>query len=280
MTRRLKILWLSHMIPYPPKGGALQRSYNLVTELSKYHDVYLIAFARPNVYKQIFNSPDEGLSEATQYLQSICQQVKFISLPYSVKHFGTLRLLLRGMVSQNGYTINWLHSTEMHDLVNNWNKQYDFDCIHVDTISLIPYSYLLPNTPSTLDHHNIESDMLFTRTEKETNLFKKFYFWLEATKLQHYEEKHCHHFNANLTCSSLDSERLVKINPFVKEVVIPNGVDINFFQPLHATKKANSMVFAGGLSWYPNLDAMQFLAEKNMAIIKKRNSRCHDEYNR
>jgi hypothetical protein len=40
---RLRILWLSHFVPYPPKGGCFQRSYNLITRVGIQHDVHLVA---------------------------------------------------------------------------------------------------------------------------------------------------------------------------------------------------------------------------------------------
>ena len=40
----MNILWISHLIPYPPKGGVLQRSYNLIKEVAKHHNVHLLAF--------------------------------------------------------------------------------------------------------------------------------------------------------------------------------------------------------------------------------------------
>ena len=38
IMKRLKILWLSHLVPYPAKGGVLQRANNLLKELAKYND--------------------------------------------------------------------------------------------------------------------------------------------------------------------------------------------------------------------------------------------------
>ena len=40
----MRVLWLSHMVPYPPKGGMLQRSYHLVRTLARAHDVKLLCF--------------------------------------------------------------------------------------------------------------------------------------------------------------------------------------------------------------------------------------------
>ncbi|MBM4340567.1 MAG: hypothetical protein FJ110_13620 [Deltaproteobacteria bacterium] len=45
----MNILWLSHVIPYPPKTGVLQRSFNLLKETSKIGNVYLLALHKKNV---------------------------------------------------------------------------------------------------------------------------------------------------------------------------------------------------------------------------------------
>ena len=44
----MKILFLSQIVPYPPHGGVLQRSYNIIHEIAKNHEVYLLAFIHPD----------------------------------------------------------------------------------------------------------------------------------------------------------------------------------------------------------------------------------------
>jgi hypothetical protein len=41
------VIWLSHFIPFPPRGGAFQRSYHLLRETSRRHETLLVAFNRP-----------------------------------------------------------------------------------------------------------------------------------------------------------------------------------------------------------------------------------------
>src|SRR5436309_14180462 len=41
---RRQLLWLSHLVPYPPTGGALQRSFNLIRQLSRTYQISLVAF--------------------------------------------------------------------------------------------------------------------------------------------------------------------------------------------------------------------------------------------
>ena len=39
----MRILWLSHFVPYPPAGGALQRSFHLLRSAAQKHEVHLLA---------------------------------------------------------------------------------------------------------------------------------------------------------------------------------------------------------------------------------------------
>ena len=57
----MKVLWLSHLVPYPPKGGVLQRSHHLVRELARYHEVDLLAFNQKALMKPLFPSVEAGL---------------------------------------------------------------------------------------------------------------------------------------------------------------------------------------------------------------------------
>jgi glycosyltransferase involved in cell wall biosynthesis len=46
--------------------------------------------------------------------------------------------------------------------------------------------------------------------------------------------------------------------PLVRSTVVPNGVDVEYFQPLPSDEPA--LAFVGGTAWYPNRDALDFFA--------------------
>jgi len=269
--KRLKILWLSHLIPYPPKGGVLQRSYNLIRELAKYHDVYLLAFNQKELIRPLFDNYEEGLKEADFELSKFCKEYHYLPIPCDNTPNGKIKLALSSLLSPTSYTVNWLKSNEMNLKIKETIDRIDFDVVHFDTISLAPYLKKFKHVKTVLDHHNIESSMLFTRTNKEKNLIKKFYFLQEAIKLRYYEKKLCKKFDLNITCSDIDLERLLKISPQINGEVIPNGVDIEFFYPKNVKKDKNSLIFAGGLSWYPNADAMSYFSRQIWQKLKSYN---------
>lgn len=266
----MKILWLSHLVPYPPKGGVLQRSYNLIREICKYNDLTLIAFIQPNLIKSRLSKMDTGLVEAHECLSKFCDHVEFIEIPCERSSYGKYLLALKSLLTIDPYTINWLKSDVMKESIKRINNITAFDLVHFDTISLGSYIDEFTNIPKVLDHHNIESHMMLRRAVKEKNPFKHLYYYQEGKKLQYYEKKICHQFDLHLTCSPVDSNNLIKIDSSLAITEILNGVDINYFYPQLKNEMSKHLIFAGALNWYPNRDAMIYFADKIWPLLKKK----------
>jgi len=266
----MKILWLSHLIPYPPKGGVLQRSYNLIRELSKYHEVSLLAFNQSALLGSMFSSVSDGKKEAKEHLLGFCKDVEFVDIPSEKSSSGKYILALKSLFTSYPYTINWLVSREMSSAIDKILGDKTFDLIHFDTISLSVYLPQFGDTPKVLDHHNIESHMMLRRAEQEPDLLKKFYYYQEGKKLLSYEKAICKEFDLHITCSVLDSERLRDIDDSLNVDEIPNGVDVDYFTPDIENEQGARLVFAGGLNWYPNQDAMLFFAREIWPILKRK----------
>jgi len=111
--------------------------------------------------------------------------------------------------------------------------------------------------------------MMLRRANKEKSILKKIYYYQEGIKILSQEKHYCKKFNLNITCSSIDSKRLSKISPNISVEDIPNGVDINYFRPVGFSQKKHSMIFAGGMSWYPNVAAMKFFVFEVLPRIIK-----------
>lgn len=266
----MKILWLSHLIPYPPKGGVLQRAYYLLREASKYHQIDLLAFNQPDLIGPLFSSVDEGVSEAKSHLGDLCNSVKFFEIHSEKSSLGRYFLALKSLITKDPYNINWLKSVEYSDAVRQLVNGTQYDLVHFDTISLIPFINDVGDLPIVLDHHNIESHMLLRRGDKESNLLKSWYFHQEGERLQRVEEAICKRVALNITCSDMDSERLLAISPDSRVETVPNGVDESFFLESDESRGINNkLLFVGTLNWYPNIEAVNFIADKLWVKLKK-----------
>jgi glycosyltransferase involved in cell wall biosynthesis len=264
----MKILWLSHLVPYPPKAGVLLRAHHLVNELSKHHEVHLIAFNQKTLIEPYFESYEKGTQVAYDKMRENCKRVHFIDCPMDKFAHSKLLCALKSLVSKYPYNINWLKDDTYGALVKRWHQEESYDLIHCDTISLTPYVEGINDCLLSLDHHNVESHMLIRRSELDKNLLKKLYFWQEGKRVESYEKKVCPQFTTNLTCSELDSIRFEAFCPNASFTEISNGVDINAFTPAEAEPKKASLIFIGTLDWYPNTRAIRYIANEIWPKIK------------
>jgi glycosyltransferase involved in cell wall biosynthesis len=267
--RIMKVLWFSHVVPYPAAGlGVLQRSYHLVRELSRAHEVHLLAFVQSKIIRDLLGGVEEGLERARAHLSEYCARVQFLPIPSDSSSLHQTLLAARSLTGGHPYTIRWLQSDIARRVAKEWNAAIDFDVVHFDTLSLAPYRGIFSRAATCLDHHNIESEMMLRRSRIEELPLKRLYFWQEGLRLRRYERRVCPHFDLNITCSSLDTERLQGVAPGVAVAEVPNGVDTEYFRPNADFEQACSLVFAGNMSWYPNAAAMLFFADKVWPALK------------
>ena len=270
----MRILWLSHLVPYPPKGGVLQRSHHLLKQISKEFNVDLLAFHQPKLMRPIFSDVDKGLEISQTELSKFCSHIEVFSIPAGTSTFNMSILALKSLVTRAPYNINWLKSDSFASRMSKLLKDNKYDLIHFDTVSLYPFLKLAPpGVTTSLDHHNIESQMLLRRSQVETNLLKKLYFHQEGRRLKYYEKKFSEHVDINITCSAIDTDRLYKVAPAANVLTVPNGVDTGFFSPLNLIKNKpteKKIVFIGRLNWYPNKQAVIYIVEKIWPLLKEK----------
>jgi len=264
----MRVLWASHLIPYPPKSGVHLRSYHLLRGLASRHEVDLVAFVQEVWLKIFYPSREEALDDCRRGLLELCRSVTFLPIESLQRPGGQARTALEALVMPPCYSLRWLQSRAARETFINASREH-YSLAHFDTIGLRPYRRLFPDTPATLGHHNIESHMLLRRAHTERNPLKRWYFWQEGRRVRRYEARAAGDYAAHLTCSELDSERLRAIAPSAHTVAIPNGVDVEYFRggerPVTAPP---SIIFVASLNWYPNVDAALFLLREIWPPLK------------
>ncbi len=152
----MKVLWFSHLVPYPEAGlGVLQRSYHLVRELSRAHEVYLLAFVQRKIIEDLLGDVEEGLERARQHLGEYCARVEFLPIPSDSSRWRRTWLAARSLMGAHPYTIRWLQSEPARRAAAEWSASTDFDVVHFDTLSLAPYRTIFArvgNVPRPSQH--------------------------------------------------------------------------------------------------------------------------------
>jgi glycosyltransferase involved in cell wall biosynthesis len=252
----MKVLWLSHNVPYPPQMGVTQRNYHLIRQLAQNAEVHLVAL------RQHALCPDEAaLERARQELSSFCASVDVFELDWEMSTLARARLAF-SLFAGVPYDVIRYASHDLRTFLAT-NPFESLDLVHLDTIGLAPYRDLLPQTPTVLNHHNIESHMLFRRAENTTQPVARLFFNWQASRTRAWERRLAAEVECNLVVSETDTERLREVVPGARVAVIANGVDVGYFDgPPNDDPEAASVVMVGSHGWYPNRDAaLWFLDE-------------------
>ena len=265
----MKILWLSHLVPYPPNAGVAQRSYGLLAQLARRHDVFLMAFHQKALMRAMSNDAELCLARSIQHLKSVCASVSVFEIPTERSLFSKYSLAATTPFRRHAFTLNWLRSREFDDALVSLSRE-KFDIAHFDTISLGIFQRHLEGTVCTMNHHNVESHLLFRRAEKTHSIPRKLYFRQEARRLQEFERQTASDYQLHVTCSDLDRQRLAASAPDAKSCVIPNGVDIAFFDRQVPAEPQPVFSFAGTLGWGPNREAAETIVSSLWPAISSK----------
>lgn len=263
--RRRKVLWLSHVLPWPAKGGLQQRSFHLMRAVALRHSLRLVAFTQ-----RAHQRDQESLASAIEEMGRFCARVEVCSLPQDSAWLGQAGLAAKSLLPGPPFTIRWAMSRRFAASVEKATQEFDPDIVHFDTVSLAPYLSQVPGRRAVLNHHNIESHMLQRRAAEESNKLRAAYFLQEAWRLARYEKRVAERFQLHLVCSQLDALRLAETVGAVSTRVVPNGVDLDYFQPAMPIQRSQEpgLIFVGGLGWYPNAAAMRYFLRSIWPLLK------------
>jgi glycosyltransferase involved in cell wall biosynthesis len=133
---------------------------------------------------------------------------------------------------------------------------------NLDAIVCDPYTFVnLPttgiNVPILLDTQNVEHIILRRYLDHAHNPVKLAYAWLQWRKLKAWEAYVCQRSTLITACSEADRRILQNLSPDVPTLVVPNIVDVDSYSPSPQAENL-SVLFQGGMDWYPNRDAVAF----------------------
>jgi len=264
----MRILWLGHNLAYPPKGGPLQRNYNLLKEASRHHEVHVLVFDQP-----ASRPPGVDPEHCVEALSKFCASVEWVPLPADSFGIGRYWRAIGGLLTGDPYEFRWLRSKEMAKRLKRLAGRIQFDVVHVDTLGLAPYVSLLPSVGTVLNHHDIESALVQRRAATDSSALWRMFWSRESANLLAAEQRWCPLFHVNMVVSDDEGKLLKPSCPKSDIRVVPNGVDIEYFTP-RPDPGGTRLMFCGRLDQLANKGAITFffrsiwpqLAERVKAI--------------
>lgn len=248
----MKIFVLLSRIPWPLEKGDKLRAFNQLKELSRNNEIILCAL----------NSDRKAdKKEAFRALQPFCQSINFIDLPGIGILLNLFIAWISGKPLQTGYFFNVRAAKRIERLI----ALHKPDVLFGQLIRVAEYLRYI-NRPKVIDYQDVFS-MGIKRRLEVSSWFMKPFFSTEFRRLQRYEAAVFNEFDVKTIISETDRDLIP--HPNKKEIlVIPNGVDHDYFSPILSEKKYD-IVFTGNMAYPPNVNAVSFLVQDIMPLVWK-----------
>ena len=261
---KAKLLFLSQTLPYPPDSGTAIRSYNVLRLLARDYDVTALCFYRRAT------TPD--LAGSLGALRAMVPVVE--AFPIEQEH-SRARLLwdhARSVLTGRAYTAFAYESAAFTHALLSHLEHETFALAHLDSLDLGVYVPALAGVPVIAVHQNVESALLRRRAANETSAARRAYLRLQARLMEKEERRWSARVALNLAVSDADTAELRALVPNARFEMIPNGVDVDTFVPSRVAAE-DGIVFVGGMSWFPNADALEFFDEEILPLVRARDEK-------
>ena len=253
-AERLRILVLSPAMPARWWGFGT-RVLHLVRHLAGRHDVTVVTYAGPDEVAEVDHLCEMGVD--------VHRVTRETARP------GGRRLdQLRSLVGRQPFAVRSVYSEGMQAKLDDLLGPDSFDVVLVESSQICCFRFP-DHVTVVLDEHNIEYELLRRMREGERSRSRRFFNGIEQRKFREHE----HRAWTQVGAIALTSEREV---PIVRRhagstpiAVVPNAVDLDYFQPSAGEPTPGTMVFTGLLTYRPNLDAMQYFVEEVLPLVQE-----------
>ncbi|MDX9839542.1 MAG: TIGR03087 family PEP-CTERM/XrtA system glycosyltransferase [Azoarcus sp.] len=248
----MKILYVCHRFPFPPKRGGKIRPFNMIRHLSQNHQVTVCSLAR-----------SEAEAEEGRGIAPHCERFEMgvVSNPVQV-----LRMVAR-LPTTVPSSMGYFYSPDLAAKVNALLASERFDLIFVHCSSVAQYVSHVRDIPKILDFGDMDSQKWLEYVNYKPFPLKAGY-WLEGSKMEREEKRLARLFNMCTATTRAEWETLESYSTGVSTDWFPNGVDADFFRPDGEGYDPDTISFIGRMDYYPNQEAMFRFCEQIWPLLR------------
>lgn len=246
----MRLLAVLPRFPFPLEKGDKLRAYHLLKGLSKDHELYLFALSDQPVEKQHFDE-----------VASFCQEVVVFQQSKASIAAHLLRKWVQGWPLQMGYYYQSSAAKQLQSFVD----RIDPDRIYFQLLRTAGYAQLFPGYAKTIDYMDAFAAGMQRRAEQSKGVTK--WIWQsEANRLKAWEAKVYPWFDQHTVITQHDADLIHRpANSSIK--VVSNGIDLDYFKPKPQVRKDIDLIFAGNMSYAPNVKAAQYLVNEIAPLL-------------
>ncbi len=251
----MKILFVSHRIPYPPNKGDKLRAFHILKHLAQKHEVDLACVSD--------NKQD------LSYVADLKPYCGDISAVY-ISPFESRLNYLRYLFSKFPITLGHFYSGQFKRQLNSLIAQGKYDLICVFSVAMSQYVLEVDHIPKLLDL--VDADCQKWLSYAEYAKFPlSFIYRLEGKRTREYEKAVCPKFTACTVVSEAEKHILEQFVPADNLHVVANGIDQKPYRPYADYKKPEeqNLLFVGGMFYFAYIDGILHFYNHAFEHIKK-----------
>ncbi|MDB5110078.1 MAG: hypothetical protein JWR67_1192 [Mucilaginibacter sp.] len=244
----MKILLLTHHVPFPQNGGYQIVVCNTLKELLHLgHEVSLISLnPKKNHEEQL---PDDELRGKINY------RVYNIDINVSVFDVAI------NLFSKTSFNIDRYYDQGFEKLLIEAVKSTAYDIIQFEGLFLCLYlSVIRKYSKATLVYrtHNIENQVWERLSLQKSDPFKKSYLKMHAKRIKNYELQQLNKFDGIAVFTPQDKDTIQAYGITIPIEVLPVGIRLEKYEPDFNKTEFPSLFFLGSLDWLPNREGMEW----------------------
>jgi glycosyltransferase involved in cell wall biosynthesis len=248
----LKILILTHRVPFPQNGGYAIVVCNTIKGLIALgHEISLVALNGKRYHGSVQTTEDELL-----------KQIQYTS--YDININVSAFDAVTNLFNKKSNDVDRYYNAEFEKLLLRELRQTAYDVIQFEGLFVTPYlAAIRKQTKAKLIYrsHNIEHQVWMRLAQQKSDLFKKWYLRLLARRVKDYELQQLNKFDAIAVFTNEDKKTLLSYGITIPVEIFPVGISLPDYAPDYNKTEFPSLFFLGSLDWMPNREGIEWFIE-------------------
>jgi sugar transferase (PEP-CTERM/EpsH1 system associated) len=251
----MRILVLTHRLPYRPNRGDRIRAYHLVRHLSTFADVDLISLT---------HDADEA-SHADE-ARAIVSRLAIAPVPHLWNRIRGIAALPTGLPLTHVLLDAPRMRAEIAAMVDGAPPDLVLAfCSGVARWILEPP---LAAVPAIVDMVDVDSEK-WRELGEASPPPRRWIYRREQRCLSRFEAAATDHARTTLVVNERERASLARLAPGADIRVVPNGIDLSAFRPADVPAAEPTVVFCGVMNYAPNEEGARWLAEEVWPIVRR-----------
>ena len=252
----MKVLFLTHRLPYPPNRGDRIRAYHIVRSLAAHMELEVVSLVHDdNELTQVDRVHEMGV------------RVSAIRVP-RIRSYANATLRLAG---RRPLTHLLLDAPGMSDRLDRIVRERPPDIVLAYCSGMARFALEPPLSrfPLVVDLVDVDSEK-WAALSQSSRWPMRWIYRREARCLARFERRMTEVAAATLVVNERERDALRAIAPAARVAVVPNGVDLRPLIPQSAPDDCSRVVFCGVMNYTPNVDAALWFCENVWPAVRSR----------